>query len=345
MSTENGISFFNPEESLFRNYGHYDGIVYSGFSEAWVAKRADGSIVFGANNGLYSFHPSMFGTNQRKADLVFTGFQLFGKEIEPGAPSPLKQSITESKGIKLKHNQNVFTLTWAGLEYNTPGKLQYACKLEGYDEDWQFLGSQNHATYTRITPGKYVFHVRFVNPELQELNRAEAIAIEIKPPFWKTTWAYIIYGILLLLLAEAARRILTTMFRLRNNIVIEQRLTEIKLNFFTRISHELRTPLTLIMGPAKELQQYESLSEKGKAYIALIEHNAQRLLRLVNQLLDFRKIQSNKMELFQNETDLVCFVRQVCRNFDELANTKKINFTVSTPDSAIVVINRRTKNR
>ena len=337
MSTENGISFFNPVDTVFRNYNQYNGIEKPGFSEAACAVRADGSICLGGNNGLYNFNPSAFGNEQKKANLVFTGFQLFGKEIVPGQGNVLNRSVTETHSIQLKHNQNVVGITWAGLDFSMQDKIQYAYMLEGFDNTWHFTKDRNHAEYTKLLPGKYVFHVKFNNPELQELNPPVLMNIEILPPFWKTTWAYIIYVLLTIILLETARRIITTMIRLRNEVVIEKKLTDIRMNFFTNISHELRTPLTLILGPAKELTSKELLSEKGKSYAGLIEENAQRLLRLVNQLLDFRKIQSSKMKLNLAEVDIVSFTRDICHNFDELAAKKNIRFTVQSKSNVIKI--------
>lgn len=338
MSTENGITSFNPQKHIFRNYNSYDGIVISGFSEAAITIREDKSICFGTNKGIYSFQPNDFNNDQKKVDIVFTGFQLFGKEISPQINTALPVSITETSYIKLKYNQNVFGLTWSGLDYKMQNKIQYEYKLEGYDNNWQYGRENNQANYTKIPPGNYQFQVRFTNPELQEISLIKAIQIEVLPPFWKSTWAYIFYLIISIVFIEIARRIITSMIRLRNKVVIEKELTNIKLNFFTNISHELRTPLSLILGPAKELKTNENLSEKGIVYSNLIEQNAQRLLRLVNQLLEFRKIQSEKMSLKLKEVDLLSFTKAVCQNFDEMAKEKSIQFSIHSSINTINVM-------
>lgn len=338
MSTENGIAFYDQKQQAFRNYSQYDGIVNAGFSEAALAIRADGSICFGANNGLYSFQPSNFKTEQKKVAIVFTGFQLFGKEALPGDDSVLKETITETSAIKLKYNQNVFGITWAGLDFKMQDKFKYAYMLDGFDNDWRSAGELYQANYTKVPPGKYIFKVKFNNPELQTYNTPKLLAIDISPPIWKTNLAYILYLILAIGLVEITRRIITSMIRLRNKVVIEKELTNIKLNFFTNISHELRTPLTLIVGPAKELRTKEKLSKKGLIYTELIELNAQRLLRLVNQLLDFRKIQSGKMELQLKEVEMVSFIRKVCHNFDELARENDISYSVTSSENSLIAL-------
>jgi len=343
MSTENGITYYNPNKHAFRNYSRFDGIVNSAFSEAACAIKPDGSICLGANNGFYSFYPSGFIKEQKQVPLVFTGFQLFGKEIVPGNESVLNRSITQTQAVRLKYNQNVFGITWAGLDYKMQDNIRYAYKLDGFDNNWQYVNDEHQANYTKLPPGKYTFEVRFINPELQALNHPKSMDIEILPPPWKTNWAYITYFILAVILFEIARRIFITIVRLRNKVVIEKKLTDIKLNFFTHISHELRTPLTLILGPANELKTNESLSDKGYTYVNLVEQNALRLLRLVNQLLDFRKIQSNKMELDLTSVDVVAFTQNVCRNFEELAHEKNIRFKVRcspTPTMAFLDVEK-----
>ncbi len=335
MSTENGIAFYNPSKNFVKSFGRYDGIENSDFSEGSIAIRADSSICFGTNQGIYSFSPKAFSSEHKLTDIVFTEFRLMGKNVSPGPESVLKKSITECDFIQLKYNQNVFDITWASLDYKLQNKIIYAYKLEGYDNNWHYSSIQNQASYNKLPPGNYVFKVKFRNTEYQGFNHEKSLTIKVQPPFWKTIWAYISYVLFIIALIEIARRILTTMLRLRNKVVIEKEMTDIKLNFFTNISHELRTPLTLILGPAKELKSIEELGEKGQTYAKLIEKNAERLLRLVNQLLDFRKIQSGKMELALKEVNLVSFTKKVCENFNDLALEKNIQFSVQTSSEGI----------
>ncbi|PKP08464.1 MAG: hypothetical protein CVU09_15595 [Bacteroidetes bacterium HGW-Bacteroidetes-4] len=339
MTTENGISFYNTSDRTFKNYSLFEGIINSFFSEAAVARHSNGSFSLGANNGVYHFNPETFTPEENSVPLVFTDFNLLGKKIVPGPESVLKQAISYTKQIELKHNQNAFGLTWAALNYKTNDNIQYAYKLEAYDEQWNFAGTQNQISYNKIPPGSYTFMVQFVNPELQKLNQPQSIQIEIQPPIWRTYWAYGIYLFLVLIIAEISRRVLLTIIRLRNKVVIEKKLSEIKLSFFTNISHELRTPLTLILGPVRELAS-KATNQHTKYYTRLIDENAMRLLRLVNQLLDFRKIQNQKMQLEFQETELGNFINKVCANFNELAQKRQINFKIThSADPIWVLIN------
>ncbi|MFA9390513.1 MAG: two-component regulator propeller domain-containing protein [Prolixibacteraceae bacterium] len=338
MSTENGISCYNSSDHVFRNFNRYDGIISSGFSEAAVSRRSDGSICFGANNGAYWFKPQQVGTVPKTIALEFTGFQLFGKEVAPGNDQVLKRSITETTSLQLKYNQNVLGISWAALDFKMQDKIQFDFKMEGYDTDWHTFSDQTQVNYMKLPFGSYEFKLRFSNPELQSVNGIKRLNIEILPPYWESTWAYIAYLIVTIFVVEFARRIITSMIRLRNNVLVEKELSNIKLNFFTNISHEFKTPLTLIIGPAKALRTNKSLGEKGQAYTQLIEQNAQRLLRLVNQLLDFRKIESRKMELVLKETNIIELVRGVCHHFDELAAEKEIQFRCSLPDGQLLLV-------
>jgi signal transduction histidine kinase/ligand-binding sensor domain-containing protein/AraC-like DNA-binding protein len=328
MSTENGIAAFNPSNNHFSTYEQYDGMRTPGFSEGAATQRSDGSICMGANNGMYLFYPASFVNSATKTDILFTGFSLFGKEVLPGEKSPLKKSITETQNVKITHNQNVFGITWAALDFKRQDKFQFEYMLEGYDNEWRFARAGNMAGYTRVPPGNYTFKVRFASPAITETNEVKTLAIYISPPLWKTKWAYIIYLLLAIIAVEMARRIITTMIQLRNNVVIEREITNAKLDFFTNISHELRTPITLILGPTKELATKEQLTEKGKSYTSIINQNALRLLKMVNQLLDLRKIQHHKMELSLTNVDIQDIVSETFNNFKQAAFDKNIHFVL-----------------
>ena len=335
MSTENGIAFYNPHSNVFRNYNQYNGIMNSAFSEASSAVMPDGRLCLGANNGFYVFNPATFIAKQQKIRITFTGFSLFGKEESPGKHSVLKYAVPETKSIHLKYNQNTVGISWAGLDYAMQKNLKYSYKLMGFDNNWQYAGNRNQAAYSKLPPGDYTFLVKFSNPELQKLNPPVSLSLLISPPFWKTIPAYLFYFLLLITLIEVSRRVAVSIIKLRNRVAIEKGLAEVKLNFFTRISHELRTPLTLILGPARELKQSSGLTEKEHSFAGLIEQNATRLLNLVNQLLDFRKIQSNRMELTVNETEMGSFINNICTNFQELAGEKNISFSINLPRQKI----------
>ncbi|MBN2276026.1 MAG: response regulator [Bacteroidales bacterium] len=334
MSTENGIACLNRHNGTIKCYDEYDGLHSSSFSEATSLTRSNREMLFGTMEGLYTFFPEDFTDEAVITNLVLTRFRLFNQDVMPGIKgSPLKRSINETDEIRLNYKQSMFSIEYAGLDYSAQHKMQYAYLLEGLDSPdsgWHYVNNQRIATYTNVPPGEYLFRVRFVNPELRDINPERTLAITIKPPPWKTLWAYAVYVVILLLLLETARRIAFTMIRLRNRVTVEKEITNAKLRFFTNISHELRTPLSLIIGPVEEVSRTEKLSAKGIEHMQLVEKNAKRLLKFINQLLDFRKIQNNKMILKLAQVDLIVFAKEIYNNFRELAEEKSIDFKFST---------------
>ncbi len=324
MSTDNGISNYNYKKKTFNNYAYLS--TPSVFSEGSIVKTVGESIIFGANNGIYIFHPGQLNNSKEKTPLVFSDFLLFGNSIKPEKDGIINTDIDNVKKINLKHHQNAFTVRWAGLAYNRITDLKYLYKLEGYDNNWRIAQDQNLASYAKVPPGEYVFKVKMLSSDFSIPETLRSFDILVKPSFWLSYQLIIIYFVLLVLIGVFLRRTTLTIIKLRNKIVVEKELSNMKLEFFTNISHELRTPLTLILGPAKEIKRSEPLTKKGNLYINLIEENTQRLLKLVNHLLDFRKIQSKKMEL---NLTLICvndLISEICRSFDKLASDKGIKF-------------------
>lgn len=336
IATEGGLSQFNPTKNTFKNYDAYDGLPVSGFSEAACFSAGDGKIYFGCMDGYISFNPLNVKYQVIKAEMALTRLQLYYKDMEPGvAGSPLKFAINETDELTLKHDQNAISIDYAVLDYRAFNKITYAYKLEGFDKNWHNVNDQRKATYTNIPPGTYVFKVKATSTELFGNVPEKTLQITVRPPFYLTYWAYLLYLVLAVTAAIIARRIILTMIRLRNKVLVEQKLTEVKLSFFTNISHELRTPLTLIVGPLEEIARTEKLSEKGRVYLNIVNRNANRMVRFINQLLDFRKIQSDKMKLNIAKTDMGALVGDICQHFTGMADEKNIRFNISTPTETI----------
>jgi len=328
IATENGLSEFNPKTEAFKNYNTDDGLPQTQFSESAMIKSASGKLYVGCVNGYIAFDPMHVGSMRYPTNIALTNFQVFNKSIIPGAPdSILKYAIDQTQEITLKYDQNLINIDYTTLDYKTAQKIWYAYILEGFDKQWNQVKTARQATYTNLPPGHYVFKVKSVSNYLFKNVPFKSVNITILPPPWKTWWAYLAYVIMAAIAIEIARRIIMTMINLRNRIAVEQRVAELKLDFFTNISHELRTPLTLIVNPLKEISQHEALSSKGREYINLANKNANRMVRFVNQLLDFRKLQSGKTRLKIGEVDLVAIVKNTTTYFTELAHEKNITFT------------------
>jgi ligand-binding sensor domain-containing protein/AraC-like DNA-binding protein/anti-sigma regulatory factor (Ser/Thr protein kinase) len=329
IATENGLSRFNLETYEFRNYDSYDGLPRSGFSEASCFKSKTGELYFGCTRGYLYFNPKKIEQKKYHSNLVFTNFQLFNNRINPDDHhSVSRKSINELEEVVLKHDENFITIDFAVLDFRAVNNLNYSYILEGFDKNWHQIKSQKKATYTKLPPGKYIFKVKVTNPDYFLKTPHKSINIIVKPPFWKTWWAYLFYSCIGVFAFMLIRRNTLILIKLRNKVLVEEKLTEMKLQFFTNISHELRTPLTLIVNPLDKIYQTENLSEKGQHYLNIVNKNTNRMVRFINQLLDFRKIQNNQLKLKVCEFNIVDFIKDLSLYFDDILDQKniKLNF-------------------
>lgn len=326
LATENGLSEFNPVTQVFKNYDSDDGLPETPFSESAAITSASGNLYIGCIDGYVTFNPGHVDSKKYTANMALTNFQIDNHNVIPGKPgSLLKYAIDQTDKIELKYNQNLISIDYAVLDYKIEHRIWYAYKLEGFDKQWNMVKNLRQAIYTNVPPGKYVFKVKSVNNYLLKNTPYKSVAITILPPPWKTGWAYLAYLMIAVILIEIARRVIFTMIRLRNRVTVEQKLADLKLQFFTNISHELRTPLTLIVNPLSYLVRQEKLSKKGHEYVNLANKNANRMVRFINQLLDFRKLQNGNLRLKIAQVDLVALIKHTTGYFTELAHEKHIN--------------------
>lgn len=326
MTTENGIAMLDVRTQEFRNYSTYNGLPKVDFSEAACLQMPNGEIFFGCMDGYISFFPDKIVNEKFPGNMVFTGMQIYNKDIDITDPeSPLKTAVNYTDEIVLNHDQDVITIAYTVLDYRFPDDISYTYILEGYDKGWHDVKNQKQATYTKIPPGRYTFRVKTANSGYFENVPEKNISIVVNKPWWQRGWAIFCYIVLAICALEIIRRIVFTMIRLKHNIAIEKKMTELKMQFFTNISHELRTPLTLLVNPLLKLKQTEALSKNGIKYLDVASKNTNRMVRFVNQLLDFRKIQARKAELRVEKVELVRFITHLLDNFDDLVKDKNIN--------------------
>lgn len=338
IATERGLSRFSPKTKTFKNYDSFDGLPQVGFSEATCLTANNGKLYFGCVDGYIQFDPLKIADQRTAAKMALTRIQLYYKDIEPGTKdSPLRYAINETQSIVLRYDQNVISIDYKVLDYRASNKITYAYKLDGFDKTWHQVNDLRRATYTNIPPGTYTFKVKATNDDLFTAIPEKTLEIIVKPPFYLSTIAYLLYFLVAVGIAVLARRIIITMIRLRNKVLVEQKLTEVKLSFFTNISHELRTPLTLIVSPLEEISRNEKLSEKGKEFLNVINRNANRMIRFTNQLLDFRKLQNGKMQLNVAEIDLLALAKEVSSHFSAVAEEKNIAFEIKANQDLVMV--------
>lgn len=325
-STENNLFKFNLHYETFETFSEINRImVQSNFSEAACYQLHSNEIIFGCSNGIIIFSPQNIVNNTFKPNIAFTNFSIFNKKVYLNDKrTPLKYDIDKTTNLKLKHKQNSISIEYAALDFVEPENILYAFKLEGFDNEWNYVQKQRIATYTNLPKGKYVFKVKSTNSEGIWVNNERTLPIEILPPFWQTPLAYLLYVILFLSLAYLVAKILFTILQLRANVEMEKKMSETKLRFFTDISHEIRTPLTMITGPVEFLMEDNNTPPETKKHLQVISQNANRLLRLVNQILDFRKMEFTHLKV--NEIEIAPFVQEICENFRETIENQHIQF-------------------
>ena len=268
---------------------------------------------------------------QNISNIELTNFLLFNKEVTPGQKgSPLKQSISFSDELILRYSQSSFSIDFSALDFPDPQKIQYTYKLDNFESTWNNIGNQHRATYTNLSPGRYTFRVKSIMNEGKSASSERILNIRISPPWWKTPLAYCFYAVLLMAIAVVIYKAVTRINRYKNDLAIEKKVNELKLQFYTNISHEIRTPLTLIIGPLEDMIADKTLQAGKKLQMGIMLKNARRMLHLTNQLLDFRKIQNNKMVLKIREIDIVAFTREIFESFGPLARHKGITCTLNS---------------
>ena len=332
IATLNGLSRFNATTGTFKNYYQHDGLQENEFNTGASYKAVDGKLYFGGIKGLTSFYPHI--VDQRKYPVPPLYFSELSVMNEPVSYNPrmgddniLDKHITEATQICLPFKSNMFSIKFTVLEYTNPRKIMYAYKMDGFDNEWNYTEHGSRVvSYTNIPSGRYKMMVKaFFEGTPEEFSYRE-IGIRILPPWYRTTGAYLMYMVLCALMVLA-------FMHWRKRLVIQRKakeeseIKEMKLKMFTNLSHEIRTPLTLVMNPLKKMREAEN-DPKQKELYNLMYRNSLRILRLVNQLMDMRKVDSGQMQLHFLETDVVYFIRDIMKSFDNLAVSRNISFNL-----------------
>lgn len=397
LSTDNGLSRFDPKQNHFKNFYVTDGLQSNQFYWSAAFKSKEGKLYFGGIKGLNFFYPDSIRDNSFKPRVTITDFKIFNSSVGVGVWNKkreiLDRVINETSTVNLSYKENVFSFEFSALDYFLPEKAQYQYKMEGVDQEWVTTpSSRRFVTYTNLKGGDYTFWLKASNSDGVWNNEATKLQIHISPPFWDTVWFRILSAAVLLAVIFAyfkvRTKILETQKRVleatvvertakieeqkeelrsqaerlleynnqlehrqeliegqkaqleRQNIEIsEQRdklielnkrvqlVNQLKIRFFTNISHEFRTPLTLILGPLDKLLKTWKGDQETKGTLDLINRNAQRLLHLINQLMEFRKIETGKLELKVSEGNMIGFLENIFSSFQQLAKQRNIEYT------------------
>lgn len=337
MATEEELCRFDPAKEKFTTYQAKSFPQHINFSEGAALHTRENKLIFSTMKGMLYFSPDSVGGSSYVPPILFTHFQAAEDIPGPEREKMRINNIDDMQSIRLSHKQNGFNIQFAALDMRYPNSILYAYQLEGFEKNWNYIGNQHTATYTNLPKGTYTLKVKSTNSDGVWVENTRTIDFTILPSFWETPWAYLLYVLLIALVILTATYILFTFFRLKHKVTVEQQISDIKLRFFTNISHELRTPLTLIAGPIEQILQNGHLKEEEKEQLTLVERNTNRMLRLVNQILDFRKIQNNKMKMRVQQIDLIPFVRHIMESFNYLADEHQIDFKMESPLSSLNV--------
>lgn len=332
VSTNKGISCYIAVKNSFYNYGRWDGVPIVGFMSGSVTHDYDGNIYFGSLNGLCRFNPEMVLAKREAPSAIMTGLRIF----VPISERKSEEKMIELHGcpaVRLSYMQNNFSVTFNIQNYALADQVEYAYMLKGLENSWYTVTDPNNVTFRNIPPGNYCFQVKTRIRNQEWADEIASLDIRIDPPVWLTWWAklfYILSGVSVLyfiLHAYKKKLDMDSLYELeKKNHEQEQELNNERLRFYTNITHELRTPLTLILGPLEDMQKSNSLSGKDSQKISVIHQSAIRLLNLINQILEFRKTETQNKKLCVSRDNLAALVHEIGLKYKELNRKPEIDF-------------------
>jgi signal transduction histidine kinase/ligand-binding sensor domain-containing protein/DNA-binding response OmpR family regulator len=336
VSTLKGISKFIPSENRFKNYDVLEGLVSPDRSGVGC-QTANGDIYMVSLGGLTKLHPDSIKDNPYIPPIVITNFIVDNERV------------TVADCFELPFSSDHLTIEFAALSYIRPEKNQYAYKLEGLDDDWNYVGTKNYASYTNLDYGEYVFRVKGSNNDGIWNEAGISAKIIIHPPWWSTGWAFSAYGLILIFILYSIRTYDLKRHRLKHQLDLEhehaeklEELDRIKSRFFANISHEFRTPLTLIVGPAEQILSNHA-DETAQKNAGLIKNNANNMLTLIDQLLDLSKLDSGRLELKAAEQNIIPFLKGIVMSFESMATVNKIKLNLNMTEDKLMVYFDREK--
>jgi signal transduction histidine kinase/streptogramin lyase len=347
LGTNNSLTKFNPEIESFTNFNKNDGLVHDVFQINAVYKNKSGTLYFGSKNGLVFFNANQIDNLKSSAapTVHFTSLKIFDEYINPGVGSIIERPVNNIEKITLKHSESFITLGFSTLNFINPFSDRFSYYLEGYDYGWIDVKNNNSLTYTRIPPGKYKLHVKATNT-LHNVSAIKTIDLIIKPPFWRSGWSYLIYFIVFGIMIYVAYSYVKSRNVYRQSLLLERfekeknnEINQSKIRFFINVAHEFKTPLTLILSPLEKLlKQEKELNDDSRMKLTgLVYRNAQILSRLVNQVMDLRRIDTGSVKLMAQETDIIVFLNELSEYFFDYAQNHGISFSFSSNHSSLMV--------
>ena len=343
VSTLYGLSRYDRTTNRFTNYYEADGIGGNQFYDRASCRLSDGTLVFGGTHGLTLFNPIDVQI-RRNIPLLFENLKVHNKLIHPGNEECINKHLSYNPDIKLNYNQNGFSISFVALDYSEHERVHYYYMLEGFDRYWIDANNNREAYYANLPAGCYTFKVRIMDNDRNIVEAENSITVTVEPAPWRTWWAYTLY---LLLAAGVVFLFLRALYRIRlekeqarraeQEKEQEQRVNKMNMSFFANVSHEFRTPLTMISGPVTQLCESPEIDGNDKKLLHIVQQSVNRMLRLVNQLMDFNKLENDTLKLKVKRTDVVTELKRIMEIFNVNAQSKDISLiTTGIEDSFLM---------
>ncbi len=346
LNNSQGIIKYSPETGTTNKYNYFDGLLTNTFTEA-ISKNDNNELFFGSISGINYFKSGELTNNSFPSTVSFTDLMVNNTKVdvqqEVLGSRLLNKRLNNTSNLTFNYKQNDFSIEFTSTNYSNVKVNKYRYKLENYDKDWQVVNNDKRfASYSNIPSGNYTLSVQATNPNGEWSNETRTLSISILPAPWNTWWAYLLYFLVSSTIVFIIIYFWRNKQKLRNQIELsnfkneqEKEINEMKLIFFTDVAHEFKTPLSLIIGPLNDLIKGNLSKENKEFCYNIVSRNTNRMMKLVNQLLDFRKINSGVNILKVSRNDLCFFVKEVAESFAWQAKNSEINLTIVSPDSYV----------
>lgn len=349
ISTINGISRFDIQKEEFKNYYRSDGLLNSQYNYGAYLTEDNNTLVFGGSKGIDFIFLDQLNENLFIPPIVFTDFRIFNEPVPvlPGqiVKNTLPNLISETEHIILDYHQNMISFEFAALNFANSEKNEYQYMLEGFDRNWNKIGNQRKATYTNLDPGDYVLKVIGSNNDKLYNTAGASMKITVLPPFWKTIWFRIILILVLAAVSYAVVVFVANREKLRSQLIFERKsaqkvkeLERLKHQFFMNISHEIRTPLSLILGPLERLMKTDMPRQEALSHLDIIHRNTVNLKKLVNQLLDYRRLETGNVKLELKRGNIIAFLQEIYTTFEKYAEERLIQTSFTATRKELTVL-------
>ncbi|MBQ7717380.1 MAG: response regulator, partial [Prevotella sp.] len=338
LSTFTGISCFDPIKKRFYNYSHTDNLPSGSFISGSCATASDGTMFFASPNGVCFFNPQMLSHEQKVSEVQIVGLEAYNPA---GEDTEIQHLVPNDKGyVYTTYKQNTLHITFGVKDFSQSGRVEYSYLMKGLNDEWYYIDNDDDVVFRGLRPGNYTFILRakLKSQDWEDASTTE-INIRIKPPFWRTWWAYLLYILVLGAIVWFLTDIYKRKLHLESSLELEKRdnmqkeeLNEERLRFFTNITHELRTPLTLILGPLEDLINDRQLSDNYHKKLEVINKNAGRLRDLINQILEFRKTETQNRQLTVAKGDLGALVNEIGQFYKQLNRNPHVAVNIHISD-------------